>query len=166
MDESGVNLALTRRYARAPRGKRAVGSVPQNYGQNLTVLAALGRQGMRAALLVPGATDGDVFRTFLQKVLLPQLRPGDQVVLDNLGAHKVVGVAEAIQAAGASLHYLPPYSPDLNPIEQAWSKIKARLRAVGPRTHRKLQQALKEALRQVTAQDAQAWFRHAGYAVH
>jgi transposase len=166
LDESGVNLALTRRYARAPRGVRAVGSVPQNYGQNLTVLAALDRNGMRAALLVPGATDGSVFRVFLEQVLIPKLRRGDIVVLDNLSAHKVTGVAETIAAAGAQLFYLPPYSPDYNPMELAWSKIKSQLRTASARTRRKLQRCLQTALREITSQEARAWFRHDGYGSH
>jgi transposase len=166
VDESGLNLALTRLYARAPRGVRAVGSVPQNYGQSLTVLAALDCQGIRAALLVPGPTDRAVFLTFLQQVLGPQLRTGTTVVMDNLTAHKGSAVAEAIRKAGAQLAYLPPYSPDYNPIEPAWSKIKAFLRGVGARTRRKLSRSLNLALAQVTSQDAESWFRHCGYPVH
>ena len=166
VDESGVNLALTRRYARAPRGVRAVGAVPQNYGQNLSVLAALDRRGMRAALLMPGATDREVFLLFLEHVLAPQLRPGAVVVMDNLSVHKSAAVAEAVQRAGAQLCYLPPYSPDYNPIERAWSKIKTFLRGVGARTRRKLSRALQVALAQITPQDAEAWFRHGGYPLH
>src|SRR3982750_1452508 len=108
VDESGLNLALTRLYARAPRGVRAVGAVPQNYGQNLTVLAALHHRGIRAAMLMPGATDGEVFQTFVERVLLPELKRGDTVVWDNLGSHKGAGIAKALQAAGVSLYYLPP----------------------------------------------------------
>ena len=166
VDESGLNLALTRLYARAPRGVRAVGAVPQNYGQSLTVLAALDYQGIRAALLVPGATDRDVFLSFLQRVLGPQLRPGAMVVMDNLSAHKNPDVAEAVQRVGAQLCYLPPYSPDYNPIEMAWSKVKTFLRGIGARTRRQLSRSLQAALLQVTAQDAEAWFRHCGYPVH
>lgn len=166
VDETGVNLALTRTHGRAPRGVRVVGAVPQNYGQNLTVLAALDQRGMRAAMLVPGATDGEVFRRFVEHVLRPTLRRGDLVVWDNLGAHKAAGVAEAIAATGATLYYLPPYSPDYNPIEQAWSKVKTYLRAVGARTHRRLRGALKRALSQITKRDAVAWFAHCGYPLH
>ena len=166
VDESGLNLALSRLYARAPRGVRAVGSVPQNYGQSLTVLAALDCHGMRGALLVPGATDRDVFLSFVQQVLGPQLRPDAVVVMDNLSAHKNPDVAEALQKRGAQLCYLPPYSPDYNPIEMAWSKVKTFLRGIGARTRRKLSRSLQAALVQVTAQDAEAWFRHCGYPVH
>jgi transposase len=165
VDESGLNLALTRRYARAPRGVRAVGSVPQNQGQNLTVLAALNGGGIEAALVVPGATDREVFLSFLQQVLGPQLKPGVVVVMDNLAAHKNPEVAEAIQKRGAQLCYLPPYSPDYNPIEQAWSKIKTFLRGIGARTYRKLSRSLKAVLAQVISQDTQAWFAHCGYPV-
>ena len=166
IDESGLNLALIRLYARAPRGVRAVGAVPQNYGQSLTVLAALDYQGIRAALWVPGATDRDVFLSFLQRVLGPQLRPGAMVVMDNLAAHKSPEVAEAGQRVGAQLGYLPPYSPDYNPIEMAWSKVKTFLRGIGARTRRKLSRSLQTALTQITAQDITAWFRHCGYPVH
>jgi transposase len=166
IDESGLNLALTRRYARAPRGVRAVGSVPQNYGQSLTVLAALDCYGMRAALLMPGATDREVFLRFLQQVLGPPLRPGAVVVMDNLTAHKGAEVAEALRTLGAQLHYLPPYSPDYNPMEWAWSKIKTLLRGIGARTYRKLYRSLHTTLAQVTAQDAEAWFKYCGYPLH
>jgi transposase len=166
VDESGLNLALTRLYARAPRGQRAVGAVPQNYGENLTVLAALDARGIRTALVVPGAVDGTVFLAFVEEVLGPHLRRGDLVVLDNLGAHKVPGVAEAIRRRGAQVYYLPPYSPDYNPIELAWSKNKTFLRAVGARTQRQLYRALKTALAQITTGDAKAWFAHCGYPVH
>lgn len=157
---------MTRRYARAPRGFRAVGAVPQNYGQNLTMLAALDCCGIRAAMLVPGAVDGTVFLRFLLKVLGPQLRPGDIVVLDNLAAHKVAGVGAAIEARGATVCYLPPYSPDYNPIEPAWSKIKESLRAAAARTARQLYHAVKTALAAVSAADARGWFAHCGYALH
>ncbi len=166
LDESGINLALTRLYARAPRGERAVGSVPQSYGQNYTVLAALDRSGIRAAMLVAGAANGAVFLTFVKKVLAPKLRRRDIVVLDNLPVHKVAGVAEAIEAVGAELRYLPPYSPDYNPTEKVWSKMKAELRGMGARTQRKLTRCLSAALEHITKHDAQAWFKHCGYGLH
>jgi transposase len=129
-------------------------------------LAALHHRGIRAAMLMPGATDGEVFRTFVERVLLPELKRGDTVVWDNLGAHKVAGVAEVLQTAGVSLYYLPPYSPDYNPMEEAWSKIKTLLRAAGARTRAHLQRALQGALAQVSAQDSRAWFKHCGYPLH
>jgi transposase len=121
---------------------------------------------MRATLLVPGATDREVFLSFLERVLRPQLRPGTVVVMDNLAAHKSPEVAEALARVGAHVCYLPPYSPDYNPIEMAWSKIKTFLRGIGARTRRKLARSLQTALTQITAQDAVAWFRHCGYPVH
>jgi transposase len=166
IDETGVNLALTRTHGRAPRGVRVVGAVPQNYGQNLTVLAAWDHRGLRAALLVRGATDGEVFRHFVQRVLLPAWRRGDVGVGDNLSAHKAAGLADAIAASGATLYFLPPYSPHYHPIEQAWSKSKTHRRTAGARTHRRRQRALKLALAQVTQADAAAWFAHCGYPLH
>jgi hypothetical protein len=117
VDESGVNLAMTRLYGRAPAGQRGIGSVPQNYGPNVTILGALGIQGLQAVMTVDGATDADVFRTYVKQVLGPMLTPGDIVVMDNLRAHKAVSVQQAIARRGARLLYLPPYSPDLSPIE-------------------------------------------------
>ena len=117
-------------------------------------------------MLMPGATDGEVFQLFVERVLLPELKRGDTVVWDNLGAHKVAGVAESLQGAGVSLYYLPPYSPDYNPMEEAWSKIKTSLRAAGARTRAHLQRALEKALAQVSAQDSRAWFKHCGYPLH
>ena len=165
IDESGSNIAMTRLYGRAPRGQRVVGSTPQNYGQNITMLASLSATGVEAVMTVEGATDGDVFRSYVGKVLAPTLSKGDIVVLDNLGAHKVAGVREAIEARGATLIYLPPYSPDLNPIEQCWSKIKTALRAAKARTREALEAAIKQALATVTQSDARAWFKHCGYAL-
>lgn len=163
IDESGVNLAMTRLYGRAPRGERAVGSVPINYGENLTIIGAIGTGGLDALMTVDGATDGDVFRVYVGEVLCPTLRPGDIVVMDNLGAHKASGIREAIEGKGAKLLYLPPYSPDLSPIERCWSKIKAALRAKGARTRRALERAIRQAISTITESDALAWFAHCGY---
>jgi transposase len=132
----------------------------------LTVLAALHHRGIRAAMLLPGATDDEVFRTFVERVRLPELKRGDTVVWDNLGAHKVAGVAESLQAAGGSWYYLPPYSPDYNLREEAWSKIKTSRRAAGARRRAHLQRALEGALAQISAQDSRAWFKHGGYPLH
>lgn len=163
IDESGVNLAMTRLYGRAPRGQRAVGSVPINYGENLTIIGAIGTDGLDALMTVDGATDGEIFRVYVGEILCPTLRPGDVVVMDNLGAHKVSGIREAIEGRGAKLIYLPPYSPDLSPIEKCWSKIKTALRAKGARTRRALERAIKEAIETITESDALAWFAHCGY---
>ena len=163
IDESGVNLAMTRLYGRAPRGERAVGSVPINYGSNLTIIGALGAMGLSALMTVDGATDGDIFRVYVGEVLCPTLRQGDIVVMDNLRAHKVSGIREAIEARGAKLIYLPPYSPDLSPIERCWSKIKTSLRAIGARTRQALECAIKQAISTISESDALAWFAHCGY---
>jgi transposase len=165
VDESGVNLALTRLYGRAPQGERVVGSVPQNYGQNVTILGALGSQGLQAVMTVDGATDADVFRTYVKHVLGPTLVPGDIVVMDNLRAHKAVGIQQSIARRGARLLYLPPYSPDLSPIEPCWSKMKTALRKAKARTREALDMAITGALVTLTSSDAQGWFRHCGYAL-
>jgi transposase len=154
---------MARDYARAPRGQRAHATKPVNRGRHITMLGALGLQGMVAAMTVEGFTDGDVFLTFLHEVLGPQLRPGQVIIMDNLKAHNVAGVAEAIATPGAHLLYLPPYSPDLSPIEECWSKVKALLRAKAARTLETLEQAIAEAIAAITATDARGWFTHAGY---
>ena len=157
---------MTRLYGRAPRGARVVGSVPQNYGENVTLLAALSGTGISAVMTVEGATDGLVFLAYVEEVLAPTLSAGDIVVLDNLGAHKVEGVRAAIEGRGARLIYLPPYSPDLNPIEKMWSKVKALLRSAAARTRDALEAAIAAALDAVTADDCRGWFASCGYAVN
>ena len=166
VDESGVNLAMTRLYGRAPTGERVVGSVPQNYGQNVTMLGALGIQGLDAVMTVDGATDAEVFRTYVKQVLGPTLTPGDIVVMDNLQAHKAVGVQQALARRGARLLYLPPYSPDLSPIEPCWSKLKTARRKAKARTRAALDAAIAEAMATVSHTDAWGWFKHCGYPVH
>lgn len=163
IDESGINLAMTRRYGRAGRGQRVSDAVPKNDGRNVTVLGALSCDGIDAVMTIDGATDSAVFRAYVAHVLTPTLVPGDIVVMDNLGAHKVDGIREAIEAAGATLLYLPPYSPDWSPIENCWSKLKTALRAAKARTREALDIALKQALDMVTASDARGWFGHCGY---
>jgi transposase len=165
IDESGVNLAMTRLYGRAPRGERIRDAVPQNYGPNVTMLGALGIQGIEAVMTVEGATDADVFLAYVEHVLAPTLSAGDIVVMDNLRAHKVAGVQHMIEARGAQLLYLPPYSPDLSPIEQAWSKLKTSLQTVKARTREALDTAITHALSLITAADAHGWFTYCGYAV-
>ncbi len=156
---------MTRLYGRAPAGERVAGAVPQNYGQNVTRLGALSVHGLHAVMTVEGATDADVFRTYVKRVLGPTLAPGDIVVLDNLRAHKALGVQQAIARRGARLRYLPPYSPDLSPIEPCWSKVKTVLRKAKARLREALDLAVTQALATITASDAQGWFRHCGYAV-
>ncbi len=149
---------MTRPWGRAPRGERVREATPQGHWKMLTILAALTTRGRRAPMTIPEATDGDIFLAYVDQVLCPDLRPGDVVVMDNLSAHKVGGVRERIEAVGAKLLDLPPYSPDLNPIEQAWSKLKQGLRSLKARTDEALQAAVAEALKTITADNAIAWF--------
>jgi transposase len=166
IDESGVNLAMARRYGRAPQGERVIGAVPQNYGANVTMLAALGSRGVEAVMTIDGATDAEVFQVYVEQVLRPTLRPGDIVIMDNLRAHKVAGIREAIEQAGAQLLYLPPYSPDRSPIELCWSKLKTALRTAKARTREALEQAITQALATITVSDTHNWFLHCGYTLH
>jgi transposase len=163
LDECGVTTALTRHYARARRGERAMGSVPHGHWKVLTVLGAISISGVVAAMTVDAATDSDVFRTYVAEGLAPALRPGQVVVLDNLPAHKAPGVREALAAVGCRLLYLPPYAPDLNPIEMAWAKVKGWLRSAGLRTVAELERGVGAALDTITAQDARGFVRHCGY---
>ena len=165
LDESGVNLAMTRPRGRAPRGERVVGSAPQNYGAGVTLVAAPGARGVRAAMSVDGPTDTEVLVSFIREVLAPRLRRGDILVMDNLSVHKTPRVREAVRLAGAELLYLPPYSPDLSPVERCWSKLKAWLRKAKARTRESLGAALAEGFAAVTERDAKNWFRHCGYAL-
>lgn len=154
---------MTRRYGRAPRGERVVGTVPQNYGAKVTILAALGSQGVEAVMTIEGASDAAVFQAYVAQVLRPTLRPGDIVIMDNLRAHKVAGIREALEQTGAQWLYLPPYSPDLSPIEPCWSKLKTALRTAQARTREALEQAIAQALATITVSDAHNWFLHCGY---
>ena len=166
LDEAGSHLAMTRLYGRGERGARVIESVPQNYGENITMLASLSVSGVEATMTINGAVDAIVFKTYLERILCPTLTSGDIVVMDNLPAHKVSGIKELIESRGAKLIYLPPYSPDLNPIEKCWSKIKTYLRKEKARTREELEKALREALLTVTEADAQGWFKSCGYAIH
>jgi transposase len=165
LDESGVTTRMTRLWGRAPKGQRIREATPQSHWQVLTTLGALSQRGMEAAMTIPSPTDGDVFTAYIQQVLSPKLQVGNVVVLDNLSAHKVAGIRELIEARGAQLLYLPPYSPDLNPIELAWSKFKQYLRTAKARTAEALDRAVSEALQTITADNAVAWFRHCGYGI-
>jgi transposase len=165
VDESGVNLAMTRLYGRAPKGLRAVGAVPRNYGQQVTLLGAMSLAGIGAVMTVEGATDAEVFRAYVKHVLGPTLVPGDIVLLDNLGVHKVSGIQQMLARRRIRLRYLPPYSPDMAPIESCWSKLKTHLRTVQARARDTLDAAIAQALATVTPADAHGWFAHCGYAV-
>jgi transposase len=163
VDESGVTTEMTRRYGRALHGARVDEGVPAGRWRTLTVLGAVSLSGWLAVMSVEAATDGDIFLAYLKHVLCPQLKPGQLVVMDNLGAHKVDGVRQLIEQTGASLCYLPPYSPDFNPIEKCWAQLKQKLRALKARSVITLQQALSEALATLTPQNATNYFRHCGY---
>lgn len=164
LDEAGTHISLTRDYARAPRGERAQGYVPRNRGVVTTMLGALGLDGVRALMTVEGGTDADVFETFVVQVLVPTLKPGDIVFLDNVGAHKPPAILQHIRDAGASVFFLPPYSPDMNPIELCWSKLKQILKGLEARTREALDDAVAQAMKLITPEDAAAWFTHCGFA--
>ena len=163
LDESGVTTQMTRAWGRAPMGERIAEATQQSHWKVLTTLGAMSLRGIEAAMTIDAATDGEIFRVFIDQVLLPRLEPGHVVVLDNLSAHKVAGIREKIESRGAELLYLPPYSPDLNPIEKAWSKFKQFLRSAKARTQEALDKAITEALQTITAANAHAWFNHCGY---
>ena len=165
VDESGFNTSMTRLRARAPKGKRAYGKVPRNRGKNTTLIAAITLEGaMGATMTVEGATDSLAFEAYVEHFLAPSLCEDQVVVLDGLGAHRTQKVEELIEGRGADLVFLPSYSPDLNPIEEAFSKIKAPLvRKVGARVREALVEAIGRALAAVTPEDATGWFAHAGY---
>jgi transposase len=164
VDESGFHTSMRRLRARAPRGKRAYGKVPRNRGKNTTLIAAITLEGgMGISMTVEGATDALAFEAYVERFLAPTLEEGQVVVLDGLGAHRTRKVRELIEARGADLVFLPSYSPDLNPIEEAFSKIKALVRKEGARVREALVEAIGRALSAVTIEDAAGWFAHAGY---
>jgi transposase len=161
VDETGVNTVMTPVYARAPRGQRVVGSVSASW-ETVTVIAALGLDGVRAPVVFPGSTDTAVFQAYVDQVLVPELHPGNVVVFDNIKPHLTARVAKSIAGAGAKVMPLPPYSPDYTPIEEMFSKFKQNLRRAEAGTRIRLYEAVGAALRQVTSQDILGWFRHAG----
>jgi transposase len=165
VDESGTHTALTRLYGWAPHDQRATGSAPRNHGKNLTLVAALTPTGLQTPWLIEGAMDTATFDWYIVEQLAPTLRPGQVVVVDNLSAHKAESIRQSLEARGCELLFLPPYSPDFTPIEQAFSKIKAILRGLGARTREALQEAVRLAIEAITHDDALAWFAHAGYAL-
>lgn len=160
VDETGSNLAMTRRYARSLQGRRAYNDAPYQRGNNLTLIGAMALRGLIGEMTLPGATDGLAFKTYVTQVLVPNLWVGACVVMDNLPAHKVAGIREAIESVGATVVYLSPYSPDFSPIENCWSKVKEFLRARAARTYAQLDQAITDALSAVTSQDIIGWFTH------
>jgi len=163
VDESGAKTNMTRRYGRAPRGKRAYDRVPHGRWQTTTMIAAMGRNGPQAPWVLDGPMDGSAFATWAQQVLAPTLVAGDIVILDNLSAHRNLQALEAIKATGASVWFLPPYSPDLNPIEKMWSKMKTALRRAKARDSESLFQAIAEAFATISKSDISNWFVSCGY---
>jgi len=163
VDEMGTTTSLTPLYAWSRRGERALASVPHNWGANVTLLASMSLRGMGPCLAVEGSTTTAVFEAYLEQVLSPSLGPGQVVVMDNLSSHKGSRVRELIEERGCELLYLPPYSPDLNPIEEAFAKLKALLRRAGARTREALIEAIGRALEALTASDARGFFEHRSY---
>lgn len=163
IDESAAMTTLTRLRGRCDKSQRLVESVPQGHWKVLTMIGAMTVRGVRTAVTIDAATDGAIFRRFITDALVPVLQSGDVVVMDNLQAHKAAGIREAIEAAGARLLYLPPYSPDLSPIEPMWSKVKQVLRSIAARSVETLQSAVATALQSITESDCQGFFRGCGY---
>lgn len=164
MDECGTNVGLAPLRARAPKGERALGKAPRNRGKNTTLLASMGLGGMGPCVAVEGGTTGAVFEAYVGRVLAPSLSPGQVMVMDDLSAHKGERVRELVEARGCEVLFLPAYSPDFSPIEEAFGKLKARLRREKARTKEALVGAIGRALDAITAGDARGWFGHCGYA--
>lgn len=164
VDESGANTKLTRLGGRSLRGQRLVAPIPQGHYQTSTLIAAIGLRGACAPWLFEGAMNGEMFLAWVRQGLVPVLHPRDLVIMDNLATHKMAGVGQAIQAVGARLLYLPPYSPDFNPIENMWSKVKQILRSRAPRTPDQLLEAAGSAFNAISTADCRSFFLHAGYA--
>lgn len=165
LDESGAKTNMTRLYGRAAKGERCLDHTTHGHWKTMTMLSAIRDRGVieDATVVVDGAMDGDIFLNYVEQCLAPSLRPGDVVVMDNLASHKVKGVREAIESAGCDLWYLPPYSPDLNPIEKLWSKVKSWLRRVSATTFDGLSDAVADALRAVNADECANYFEACGY---
>ena len=163
VDETGAKTNMTRRYGRAPGGQRVVDSAPHGHWATTTLLSSIRLDGSTAPMVIEGPTDTDVFAAYVCHVLAPSLRVGDIVIMDNLSPHKMAAVEAAIRAAEAEVLFLPPYSPDLNPIEPMWSKVKAFLHALKARTPSGLLTGIRDALRSITPDDVLGWFAHCGY---
>lgn len=163
IDESGVNLGLTRLFGRAAPGRRVGEATPGDAGPHYTLIAALGWQGIQAPWVLEGAMDGAAFEVYIKEVLVPTLRRGDIVLIDNLSFHKGPYIRQLIEAPGARLEFLPPYSPDFTPIELCWSKVKTALRTAKARTFEALLDALADAFSSVSQREIEGWFAHCGY---
>lgn len=163
IDEMGSNIAMTRLYGRAEAGERVLDKVPGDRGGNVSTIGAIALDGIRSGLSVPGPIDGDTMVFFVEELLAPTLNRGEIVIMDNCSIHKMEEIEEAIEARGAWVIFLPRYSPDLNPIENCWSKVKSILRSLKPRTMEELMDALAKAFSSVTLQNILGWFNHCGY---
>jgi transposase len=163
IDESGAKTNMVRMHGRCQKGRRLLSSAPAGHWNTTTMIAAIGLDGVQAPFALDGGIDGDAFLIYVEKVLLPTLQGGEIVVLDNLSSHKLPRVAELIESAGAEVWYLPPYSPDFNPIENMWSKVKQILRSIAARTLDGLVDAIRAALNRVATTDLLGWFNHRGY---
>ena len=164
LDECGTNTKMARLYGRSRRGERCRAAIPHGHWKTTTLVAGLSNDGIIAPMIMDGAMDGEMFQAYVRTLLAPCLLPGDIVIMDNLPAHKVEGVRKAIEETGAYLVYLPPYSPDFNPIEPMWSKVKQTLKRKEPRNARQLLKAAKTAFAAVSPADCQGFFLHAAYA--
>jgi transposase len=165
VDEMGTNISLSPLYGWAKKGERAQCSVPRNRGKNTTLLSSMSVEGMGPSLAVEGATNREVFETYMERILAPTLRRGQVMVMDNLTAHKGERIRELIEGQGCELMYLPPYSPDFNPIEEAFSKIKGLMRKAEARSREALLEAMGSAISALSAKDARGYFEHCGYRV-
>ena len=163
VDESSTNVALTPRYARAPKGERARGKAPRNWGKNVTLISSIGVEGMGASMSIEGSSDTDSFGRYMREVLAPSLKAGQIVLMDNLSVHTSGWVRELIEGRGCQLWLLPSYSPDMNPIEEAFSKVKGLLRKAKARTLETLFEATSQALEAISAENARGYFEHCGY---
>jgi transposase len=165
IDEAGAKTNMTRLRGRSPRGERVHDATPQCHWSTTTMISSVRRDGTTACMTVEGPTTGEVFRAYVEHFLVPTLRPGDIVILDNLSSHKDRAALALIEKAGAHARFLPPYSPDFNPIEKMWSKVKNSLRSAKARDPDTLLAAIGSALTQVTAQNAAGWFASCGYSI-
>ena len=163
IDETGSNIALTRLYGRAAKGKRAKGTIVRKRGKNVTMITDLSLQGLGEKFILDGSANGDLFEAYIEQIFAPTLKSGEIVIMDNLSIHKGKKVRDLIEARGCQLLFLPAYSPDLSPIEEAFSKLKTVLRGIGARTRESLHEAIEYAATTITANDAAGWFRHCGY---
>lgn len=165
LDEAGATTILTRLYARAIGGSRTSEAVPRNYGASTSMISTIGCRGVEATMTIEGSVDTLVFNAYCEQVLRPSLQLGEVIVLNNLGVHRASRIEEIAKACGATVLWLPPYSPDFSPIELMWSKVKAYLKKVKARTQPELEKAIAAALKTITASDCLNWFRHCGYEV-